>query len=177
MSHLKAAEYPFCSITCGTFTKMALTERLRGGGRAAPSSLWRAGLCQPPPAPCLDHLAAPGSCSLPLPCQIRRAGGVPAFIQSLHHNCQTALPSPPPGGEAGKRGWDGGMRWFSFITSSMDMSLSELTEIEKDREAWRSSVHRVTKSSTWLSDWTATTTPPPDLPSFSVPQFWPSQTT
>ena len=37
---------------------------------------------------------------------------------------------------------------------SMDMSLSELPEMVKDREVWRAAVHRVAKSQTWLSNWT-----------------------
>ena len=38
----------------------------------------------------------------------------------------------------------------------MDMSLSKLREMVKDREAWQGAVHGVTKSQTWLSNWTAT---------------------
>ena len=49
------------------------------------------------------------------------------------------------------------MRWLDGTPDSMDMSLSKLREIVKDREAQPAAIHGISKNQTWLSDWTITT--------------------
>ena len=65
------------------------------------------------------------------------------------------------GGKGGNRGWDGWM-------ASMDMSLKKLWEIVKNRGAWCTAVHVVTKSRTQLSDWTTKTRCPDYLFPFGI---------
>ena len=53
----------------------------------------------------------------------------------------------------GRRGWQI-LRWLDGIIHSMDMSLSKLQEIVRDREAWHAVAYGVEKSCTWMRDWT-----------------------
>ena len=56
--------------------------------------------------------------------------------------------------EGGRRSGRQRTRWLDGITDLMDMNLSKIQELVMDREAWRATIHGVTKSWTQLSDWT-----------------------
>ena len=57
----------------------------------------------------------------------------------------------------GRRGWQR-MKWLDVIADSMDVNLSTLREVVKDRAPWPAAVHGVAKSRPRLSDWTASST-------------------
>ena len=54
----------------------------------------------------------------------------------------------------GRRRGQKRMRWLNGLTDSMDLNLSKLWEMGKDRETWRAAVHRVSKSQTRFNNWT-----------------------
>ena len=64
---------------------------------------------------------------------------------------------PDAGKIEGRRRGHQKMRWFDDITDAMNMNLGKLQEMVRDREAWRAVVHGVTKTWTWMGNWTTIT--------------------
>ena len=80
------------------------------------------------------------------------------FIKKTDAEAETPVLDPDAGKDWRQKKKGAAEDEIVTITDSMDMNLSKIWEIVKDREAWSAAVQGVTKSQTWLSNWTTTIT-------------------